>query len=179
MSMWRYFIPLIIIAVLVAFFWRGLYLQPGLIPSPLVGKSVPTFTLPAVAGAAPALSSNDFRGHVSVLNVWATWCVPCREEAPTLLKFARSHVVPVYGLLYKDQRQDAVQWLQAQGNPYQLDGDDPMGKVALNWGVYGVPETFVIDANGIIRKKYVGPLTDSMINTSLIPLLEKLQDGKR
>jgi cytochrome c biogenesis protein CcmG, thiol:disulfide interchange protein DsbE len=176
--MWRFFIPVIVIAVLVAFFWRGLYLHPGLIPSPLVGKPVPAFTLPGVASASPPLSSSDFKGHVTVLNVWATWCIPCRQEGPALLKFAKTSTVPVYGLLYKDQRQDAIQWLQTQGDPYQLDGFDPNGQVALNWGVYGVPETFVIDAHGIIRRKYVGPLTNSMIKHSLIPLIDSLRGGK-
>lgn len=173
--MWRYFIPLLVIATLVAFFWRGLYLHPGVIPSPLIGKRIPSFTLPAVAGGAPPLSSSDFKGHVSLLNVWATWCVPCRDEAPTLTKLAQSGAVPIYGLLYKDQRQPAAQWLQSQGNPYALDGFDPDGQVALNWGVYGVPETFVVDANGVIRKKYVGPLTESIVQQSLLPLIRQLR----
>lgn len=177
--MWRYCIPLALIVMLVAIFWRGLYLQPGLIPSPLIGERVPAFTLLAVADGAPSFSSSDLQGHVAVLNVWATWCVPCRDEAPALAQLAESKVVPIYGLLYKDHRQDAMQWLQARGNPYTLDGSDPEGQVALNWGVYGVPETFVIDAQGVIRKKYVGPLTNSMIRQSLIPLIERLRREER
>ncbi|MDE2235119.1 MAG: DsbE family thiol:disulfide interchange protein [Gammaproteobacteria bacterium] len=176
--MWRYFIPIALIVLLMAFFWRGLYLNPGVVDSPLIGKPVPAFSLPAVADGSPPLTSEDFKGHVSVLNVWATWCIPCREESATLVQFSKSKLVPVYGLLYKDQRQDAEQWLQEKGNPYQLDGFDPKGQVALNWGVYGVPETFVVDANGVIRKKYVGPLTDSIVKDSLIPLVNSLNQEK-
>ncbi len=176
--MWRYFIPIALIVILMAFFWRGLYLHPGVIPSPLIGKSIPVFSLPGVDGPSTALDSKDFHGHVSILNVWATWCIPCRDEHPVLVDLSKQKVVTIYGLNYKDKADDAKQLLQMQGDPYTLDGFDPKGAVALNFGVYGVPETFVVDANGVIRKKYVGPLTDSMLKSSLIPLVESLRREK-
>ena len=179
MKAFLFLLPFLAVVVMILLFWKGLYLHPNEIPSPLIGKPVPDFALPGVDEAAVTLQSTDFRGHVSVLNVWATWCVPCRDEQPELVEFARRRVVALYGLDYKDDASDATKWLKTQGNPYQLVGFDPKGQVALNLGVYGVPETFVIDAHGIIRKKYIGQLTPSLVNGELIPLVHALERGKQ
>jgi cytochrome c biogenesis protein CcmG, thiol:disulfide interchange protein DsbE len=170
-----FLLPTGILVLLILLFWRGLYLNPAQVPSPLIGKPVPKFSLPGVNGASTSLESTDFQGHVSILNVWATWCIPCRDEQPELMKLAHQNVVTLYGLNYKDDAESANQWLQSQGNPYTKDGYDPKGEVALNFGVYGVPETFVVDSHGIIRHKYIGPLSASLINTSLIPMVHELE----
>lgn len=170
-----FLLPAGILVLLILLFWRGLYLNPSQVPSPLIGKPLPQFSLPGVGGTSASLTSADFEGHVSILNVWATWCIPCRDEQPELVKLAQQKVVTIYGLNYKDDADSAVQWLQSRGNPYAKDGYDPKGKVALNFGVYGVPETFVVDSHGIIRHKYIGPLTTSLISTQLIPLVHELE----
>ncbi len=170
-----FLLPAGILVLLILLFWRGLYLNPSQVPSPLIGKPLPQFSLPGVGGPSASLNNADFEGHVSILNVWATWCIPCRDEQPELVKLAQQNVVTIYGLNYKDDADSAVQWLQSQGNPYAKDGFDPKGEVALNFGVYGVPETFVVDSHGIIRHKYIGPLTASLISTQLIPLVHKLE----
>ncbi|MGH8400586.1 MAG: DsbE family thiol:disulfide interchange protein, partial [Gammaproteobacteria bacterium] len=121
----------------------------------------------------------EFSGHVSLLNVWGSWCVACREEHPVLLQFAAEHVIPVYGLDYalgyKDERQNALQWLAKEGNPYTAIAFDATGDVAINWGVYGAPETFLLDKHGIIRHKYIGPLTPEIIKDDLLPRVRKLE----
>ncbi len=170
-----FLLPVGILVLLIVLFWRGLYLNPSQVPSPLIGKPIPVFSLTGVDGASDSLNSTDFQGHVSILNVWATWCIPCRDEHPELVKLAQQKVVSIYGLNYKDDANTAAQLLQSQGNPYSKDGYDPKGAVALNFGVYGVPETFVVDSHGIIRHKYIGPLTTSQISTQLIPLVHELE----
>jgi cytochrome c biogenesis protein CcmG, thiol:disulfide interchange protein DsbE len=170
-----FLLPVGILVLLILLFWRGLYLNPSQVPSPLIGKPIPVFSLTGVSGASSALTSSDFQGHVSILNVWATWCIPCRDEHPVLVKLAQQNVVSIYGLNYKDDAGAAAQLLRSQGNPYSKDGYDPKGEVALNFGVYGVPETFVVDSHGIIRHKYIGPLTDSQISTQLMPLVHELE----
>ncbi|HVC37481.1 MAG TPA: DsbE family thiol:disulfide interchange protein [Gammaproteobacteria bacterium] len=174
-----FLLPVGIVVLLLLLFWKGLYLNPAQVPSPLIGKPVPDFNLPGVGGTSASLKSADFEGHVSILNVWATWCIPCREEQPELVKLAQQHVVTLYGLNYKDDADSALQWLQTQGNPYERDGYDPKGQVGLNFGVYGVPETFVVDSHGIIRHKYIGPLTASLVNGQLIPLVHELEQGSK
>ena len=174
-----FLLPFALVALMILLFWRGLYLHPSEIPSPLIGKPVPEFTLPGIDAPSTALQSADLRGHVSVLNVWATWCIPCRDEHPELVNLARRRVVALYGLDYKDDASDASKWLMSQGNPYQLVGYDPKGQVALNLGVYGVPETFVIDTHGIIRRKYIGELSPALVDGELIPLVRELErDGR-
>ena len=171
----RYLVPLGIFLVLVAFLYRGLSLDPKLVPSPLVGKPMPAFTLTRLQDPNATISDTDIKGKVALLNIWATWCVSCRAEHETLLELARTGKVDIYGLNYKDERAAAQQWLRQLGNPYVANAYDDTGRVGINWGVYGAPETFVIDSQGIIRHKHVGPLTTEVINEEILPLVAKLQ----
>jgi cytochrome c biogenesis protein CcmG/thiol:disulfide interchange protein DsbE len=171
----RYLAPLGIFALLVAFLFRGLSLDPKLVPSPLVGKPVPAFTLTRLDNPAVTISDADFKGKVSLLNVWATWCVSCRREHETLVQLAKTGQVEIYGLNYKDNREDANRWLSQLGNPYVANAFDSDGRVGIDWGVYGAPETFIIDREGIIRHKHIGPLTDEIINDEILPLVAKLK----
>jgi cytochrome c biogenesis protein CcmG/thiol:disulfide interchange protein DsbE len=157
----RYLVPLAIFTLLVAFLYRGLSLDPKLVPSPLVGKPIPTFTLTRLDNPAVTISDADFKGKVSLLNVWATWCVSCRREHEVLVQLAKTGQVEIYGLNYKDDRTDANRWLAQLGNPYVANAFDSDGRVGIDWGVYGAPETFIIDREGIIRHKHIGPLTKS------------------
>jgi cytochrome c biogenesis protein CcmG/thiol:disulfide interchange protein DsbE len=170
----RYVIPLVLFVVLVVFLAVGLSLNPRLVPSPLIGKPAPAFTLPEVQDPAKTLSRQDLLGKVSLLNVWASWCVSCRAEHPLLMEIARSGQVQVYGLNYKDQRQDALHWLQSYGDPYLASAFDENGRVGIDWGVYGTPETFVVDRKGTIRYKVIGPVTEEVWEKELLPLVKKL-----
>ena len=171
----RYLVPLAIFALLVAFLFRGLSLDPKLVPSPLVGKPMPTFTLTRLDNPAVTISDADFKGKVTLLNVWATWCVSCRREHETLVQLAKTGKVDIYGLNYKDNREDANRWLNRLGNPYVANAFDRDGRVGIDWGVYGAPETFIIDREGIIRHKHIGPLTIEIINDEILPLVAKLK----
>jgi cytochrome c biogenesis protein CcmG, thiol:disulfide interchange protein DsbE len=171
----RYLVPLAIFALLVAFLYRGLSLDPKLVPSPLVGKPIPTFTLTRLDNPGVTISDADFRGKVTLLNVWATWCVSCRREHETLVQLAKTGQVDIYGLNYKDNREDANRWLSRLGNPYVANAFDSDGRVGIDWGVYGAPETFIIDRQGIIRHKHIGPLTIDIINDEILPLVAKLK----
>ncbi len=173
--MLRYLLPLGIFAVLAGFLAVGLKLDPKEVPSPLIGKPIPQFSLPRLEDPARQLTSADLQGQVSVLNVWATWCVSCRAEHEVLTALSRSGEVPVYGLDYKDERAKALQWLRVLGNPYTAVAFDEHGRAAIDWGVYGTPETFVIDKKGIIRHKFIGPLTAEKLNEELLPLVRKLK----
>lgn len=171
----RYLLPLAVFLVLVVFLGIGLTLDPREVPSPFIGKPAPAFTLPQVADPAKTLSPEDLKGQVYLFNVWASWCVSCREEHPVLLELARRRVVTVYGLNYKDERADAEAWLERFGNPYAASAFDADGRVGIDWGVYGVPETFVVDRQGIIRYKQTGPLTQEIVENKLLPLIRQLQ----
>jgi len=171
----RYLAPLGIFALLVAFLFRGLSLDPKLVPSPLVGKPMPAFSLPRLDDPNATLSDADIKGQVSVLNIWATWCVSCRAEHEVLLQLAQTGQVAIYGLNYKDNRADARRWLQQLGNPYIANAFDEDGRVGIDWGVYGAPETFVIDRQGIIRHKHIGPLTTEVLRKQLLPLIAELK----
>jgi cytochrome c biogenesis protein CcmG, thiol:disulfide interchange protein DsbE len=171
----RYLAPLAIFALLVAFLYRGLSMDPKLVPSPLIGKPAPAFTLPRLDDPSATISNTDLKGKVTLLNVWATWCVSCRQEHETLVELAKTGQVDIYGLNYKDNRQDAKRWLARFGNPYIANAFDGSGRVAIDWGVYGAPETFIIDRNGIIRHKHIGPLTVDIINREILPLVAKLK----
>jgi cytochrome c biogenesis protein CcmG/thiol:disulfide interchange protein DsbE len=171
----RYLVPLAIFALLIAFLYRGLSLDPKLVPSPLVGKPVPAFTLTRLDNPAATISDADLKGKVSLLNVWATWCVSCRREHEALVQLAQTGQVDIYGLNYKDNRQDANRWLAQLGNPYIANAFDSDGRVGIDWGVYGAPETFIIDREGIIRHKHIGPLTIEIINEEILPLVAKLK----
>jgi len=153
----------------------GLTLNPREIPSPLIGKAVPEFALPPVRGRTLGLSSADLKGKVSVVNVFASWCVPCREEHPVFLQMKREGLVPIHGLNYKDRPEDAQKWLDELGDPYTRTGADVDGRVGIDWGVYGVPETFVIDRRGRIAHKFIGPVTPRILDETLRPLIAKLR----
>jgi cytochrome c biogenesis protein CcmG/thiol:disulfide interchange protein DsbE len=171
----RYLTPLIIFIALVVFLGIGLTLDPREVPSPFIGKPAPAFELPQLAAPAQTFGDKNLKGQVSLFNVWASWCVSCRQEHPLLLELAQQNIVPIYGLNYKDERAAGLEWLQNLGNPYAASAFDADGKVGVNWGVYGVPETFVIDKQGIIRHKHTGPITEESWRKTLLPLILKLQ----
>lgn len=171
----RYLIPLGLFIVLLVFLAIGLRLDPHEVPSPLIGKPAPEFSLPQVQDPTQQVARGDLLGKVSLLNVWASWCVACRDEHPLLVELAKSRTVPIYGLNYKDNRNDALRWLNNFGNPYVTSASDADGKIGIDYGVYGVPETYVIDKIGIIRYKWVGPLTAEILNKEILPLIKKLQ----
>ena len=171
----RWSIPLAIFAVLVAFLWIGLGLDPREVPSPLIGKPAPQFRLAKLHAPAEMLATGDLNGKVWLLNVWASWCVSCREEHPLLMQLAKANIVPVYGLDYKDDPADGRRWLAENGDPYTASIVDRDGRVGIDYGVYGVPETFVIDRAGVIRYKQIGPITPTALQQKILPLVRELQ----
>lgn len=171
----RFLIPLVVFIVIAGFLWVGLRLNPSEVPSPFIDKPAPAFSLQQLHNPQLVFSNRDMQGKVWLLNVWASWCVACRSEHPLLVQFARSRLVPVYGLNYKDEPQDARRWLMDLGDPYHASLVDYEGKVGIDYGVYGVPETFVIDKQGVIRHKVIGPLTPARLQDCVIPLVKKLQ----
>ncbi len=171
----RFLIPLILFVVLLGFLARGLMLDPHEVPSPLINKPAPAFELSELAKPDLKFSPAEMRGRVWLLNVWASWCVSCREEHPVLLALAKTGAVPIYGLNYKDQRTDGLRWLTQFGNPYTLNAFDGDGRVGIDYGVYGVPETYVIDKAGIIRYKQIGPVTQEALDKKILPLLKELE----
>ena len=173
--MTRFLLPLGIFVVLVGFLLVGLNLNPRQVPSPLIGKPAPEFQLQQLHQAEQTLTSKDNLGKAWLLNVWASWCVSCREEHPLLVELAKSGIVPVYGLNYKDQRDDALRWLKQFGDPYTVSIVDPEGRTGIDYGVYGVPETYVIDKKGVIRYKQIGPVTVEALQTKILPLVKELE----
>ncbi|QFY43734.1 DsbE family thiol:disulfide interchange protein [Candidatus Methylospira mobilis] len=171
----RFLIPLIVFLLLSVFLAIGLTRDPHEVPSPLVGKPAPAFTLSRLDDPQRQFGSEQLKGEVSLLNVWASWCTACRQEHQILLALAGRVNVPLYGLNYKDEREAGLGWLQRLGNPYRISVSDPDGKVGMNWGVYGVPETFVIDKRGVIRYKQIGPVTEDVLEGVLLPLIRQLQ----
>ena len=169
------YIPLLVFLVMVVFLGIGLTMNPREIPSPLIGKPVPEFSLPPVKGRALGLSSADLRGQVSLVNVFASWCVACREEPPGLMALVKTGVVPIHGFNYKDKPDDAQAWLEQLGDPYPRTGADISGRVAIDWGVYGAPETFVIDRDGRIAHKHIGPISPDALRETIMPIISKLQ----
>ena len=190
----KFLIPLGLFLVLVGFLAVGLTRNPQEIPSPLVGKSAPAFALPTLDRSAPPFGPQDMRGQIWMLNVWATWCVACREEHPLLVAFSKANQLPIVGLSYKEiQSQDmpsgsklspedklqrarerSALWLQRYGNPYAATVFDLDGRVGIDYGVYGVPETYVIDQKGVIRYKRVGVITQELLDAQILPLVKKL-----
>lgn len=168
-------LPLLLFGVVVAFLGAGLGLDPRKIPSPLIGKPVPEFDLPPVKGRTLGLASRDLKGEVSLVNVFASWCVSCRDEHPVFMDLRKRGVVPVHGLNYKDKPDDAAGWLAELGDPYTRTGADLDGRVAIDWGVYGVPETFLVDRDGRIAYKHIGPITPQVVREKLMPLIERLR----
>ncbi len=174
----RFFAPLALMLALGALFWAGLGSDPTVVPSPLVGKPMPAFTLSTLDDPTDSVSRDDLHGRVFMLHVWATWCESCRAEHPTLLAFSQRGLVPIVGLNYKDERDAARRWLVRAGDPYTMNLFDGDGRVGIDWGVYGTPETFIVDAEGIIRYKHVGPLDPARIEDELVPLLQELGAGR-
>ena len=170
----KFAVPLVLFAGLVAFFAVGLTRDPREVPSPLIDKPAPAFTLTQLHDEKAPFTPDDMKGKVWLLNVWASWCVSCRVEHPLLVEMSRSKVAPIVGLNYKDKRDDGVQWLNKFGNPYVLSAFDSEGRVGIDYGVYGVPETFVIDKQGVIRYKQIGPVTPEALEKTILPLIRKL-----
>jgi len=170
----RFVLPLALFVVLVAFLAVGLQLNPREVPSPLIGKPAPGFALTRLDDADKTIRRDDMLGKVWILNVWASWCAACRDEHPHLVAFAKTKSVPLLGLNYKDTRRDGLAWLLRFGDPYDASLFDADGRVGIDFGVYGVPETFVIDKQGTIRFKQIGPVTPEIIQTRIVPLLKAL-----
>ncbi len=173
--MMRFMLPVGVFALLVAFLWVGLGLNPRELPSPLIGKPAPAFERPTLTDPSRTLSTEDMKGQVWLLNVWASWCAACRVEHPLFVELERLGLVPIVGLNYKDRREDALAWLQQFGNPYAVVVTDEDGKVGIDYGVYGVPETYLIDRDGIVRFKQVGPVTREVLRDEILPLIEELK----
>ncbi|MDH5407978.1 MAG: DsbE family thiol:disulfide interchange protein [Gammaproteobacteria bacterium] len=172
----RPFIPLIIFIVMAIFLGVGLTLNPREVPSPLINKASPAFTLPQLHSPDKTLGHTDFVGKVSLFNVWASWCAACRQEHGFLVQLEKQNILPIYGLNYKDDANDAKRWLiQYGGNPYVASAHDLDGRIGIDWGVYGVPETFVIDKKGMIRYKHIGPLDFHVWSKNIAPIVKQLQ----
>lgn len=169
------YLPLGIFSLLVILLAVGLNLNPRLVPSPLVDKPAPEFTLLNLKNPAQAFTRQDLLGKVSLVNIWASWCVSCRAEHVALAEIAKTGRVTLYGINYKDERADALQWLAALGDPYQAHGFDADGRVGMDWGVYGTPETFLIDKKGMIRYKVIGPISAQVWQELLLPLITTLE----
>ena len=172
-----YALPLIIFCVVAVTFAIGLTLNPREIPSVLIGQPVPEFDLPPVQGRTLGLSDENMKGEVSLVNVFASWCTECRVEHPVLMDLARRNVVPIHGLNYKDKPDDAEEWLDGLGDPYTRTGADIDGRVAIDWGVYGVPETFVVDKSGRIAYKHIGAMNAKVFEEKIYPVIKELQSG--
>lgn len=170
----KFGVPLAVFALLVAFLAVGLTRDPREVPSPLIDKPAPAFKLEQLHEPKLAFTPENMRGKVWLLNVWASWCVSCRIEHPLLVEMSRANVVPIVGLNYKDRPDEGVQWLAKFGNPYMLSAQDADGKVGIDYGVYGVPETFVIDKQGVIRYKQIGPITPEALEKTILPLIRRL-----
>ncbi len=170
----RFIIPLAVFVVLVGFLAAGLKLDPREVPSPLIGKPAPAFALTRLDDAGKTIRREDMLGQVWLLNVWASWCAACRDEHPHLVAFARTKRLPMIGLNYKDTRKDGLGWLARLGDPYNASLFDEDGRVGIDFGVYGVPETFIIDKQGVIRFKHIGAVTPEVIEKRILPLLKDL-----
>jgi len=172
----RYLIPLAVFIVLVVFLGIGLSLDPRKVPSPLIDKPAPAFTLPQLYTPEKSFSPAEHKGQVWLLNVWASWCGACRVEHPLLVEFAKQHQdIPIVGLNYKDEDSAAKGWLQSLGDPYRFSVVDAKGLAGIDWGVYGVPETFLIDAENMVRYKVIGPVTPNILERELLPRIRQLQ----
>jgi cytochrome c biogenesis protein CcmG/thiol:disulfide interchange protein DsbE len=174
MKRWHFLLPLALFLVLAGFLGFGLRLDPREVPSPLIGKPAPAFRARLLARPEQSLAASDLAGKAWILNVWASWCAPCRDEHPLWVQYARGAPVPIYGLNYKDSDRAGKAWLQQLGNPYAESLTDPDGRIGIDYGVYGVPETFVIDRSGIVRFKHVGPITPEVLRDKIDPLVRKL-----
>jgi cytochrome c biogenesis protein CcmG/thiol:disulfide interchange protein DsbE len=173
--MGRFLLPLSLFIVLAAFLAVGLRLNPREVPSPLIDKPAPAFRVPQLHAEGKTIAPEDLKGQVWLFNVWASWCVSCRVEHPHLVELAKRNIVPIIGLNYKDTREAGQTWLREFGDPYALSAFDVDGRIGIDYGVYGVPETFLIDQNGMIRYKHIGPLSPEAIETRLLPKIRELK----
>ncbi|HNV87716.1 MAG TPA: DsbE family thiol:disulfide interchange protein [Methylotenera sp.] len=171
----KFLLPLVLFLIAVGFLFKGLFLDPREVPSPLVGKPAPSFQAPVLGEAGKTFNSDDMKGQVWLLNVWASWCAACREEHPVLMAMEKTGQIATYGLDYKDTDAEAQAVLKEHGNPYKVVATDADGKIGIDYGVYGVPETYVIDKTGVIRYKQIGPITEEILLTKIVPLLKELQ----
>lgn len=171
----KFLIPLLLFIILVVFLAIGLNRDPHEVPSPLINKPAPPFDIAQLEQPNKNFSPASMKGQVWILNVWASWCVACREEHPVLVELAKSQIAPVIGLDYKDKREQALAMLATQGNPYTLSAFDANGRVGIDYGVYGVPETYIIDKVGIIRFKHIGPINSQLLNQKIYPLVSELK----
>ena len=174
MRRWLYLLPVVVFALMAAGFYVGLGIDSNVLPSALINEEAPHFDLPPLPGHDKGFSNADLQGHVSLVNMFASWCGPCRIEHPVLNALAQTKRVPIYGIDYKDRSDAALDWIAALGNPYTQIGADS-GKVGIEWGVYGVPETFVVDTTGRIRYKHVGPLSEDDVKKTILPLVARLE----
>ena len=172
-------LPLVVFGVLVVFLSLGLLLDPSRVPSPLLGSPIPAFSGERLSEPGVVVSEKDFSARPMLVNVWGTWCQGCLAEHEVLMDIANNHHIPVYGLNYRDQRYPALEWLARHGNPYRLVVYDPDARVGLEWGVYGAPETFVIDARGVVRYKHIGVLSEEIFNHKILPLIRDDFASKR
>lgn len=171
-------LPLIVCSLLLILLWRGLSLHPSEVPSPLVNQKLPEFTASDLLNPSKIASNQDFYSHVTLVNVWASWCYICAEEHAFLMELAKEHDIFIYGLNYKDTAADAKKWLDEKGNPYRVIAFDPEGKTGMEWGVYGAPETFLIDKKGMVRYKVIGALTREMWENKLKSLMLEMESEK-
>lgn len=177
--MWRRVLPVIVFLVLLVILGYGLTRDPSLVSSPLIGKPLPEFSLPLLHEPNGTVGNYDLRGSPYLLNVWASWCAACRIEHPLLMQVAEQRMLPIYGVNYRDQRADALGWLERYGNPYEAVIFDERGSLGLDLGVYGAPETFLVDRNNVIVYKHVGPITDEVWSDVIHPKIVELQTSKQ
>lgn len=170
-----FFLPLLIFIVLILFLWQGLHGHPHQVPSPLINAPIPQFQMPSLNSRDTVITNKIFKGHVSLFNVFATWCMSCQLEHPVLMDIANSHRVMIVGLNYKDSRPLSKRWLHHYGNPYKKIIFDAQGQLGINLGVYGTPETYIVDKHGIVRYKYIGPVSQKIWHTVLLPQINKLK----
>src|SRR3989338_5771054 len=173
--MMRFILPLVVFLIIAAFIYVGLSLNPHEVPSPLVGKAAPAFTLPQLHEPSKQFSPQAMKGKVWLFNVWASRCTACANEHPAFMALSRRNLVPIYGMGYKDKREDGEAWLRKHGNPYNMVVSDAEGRVGIDYGVYGVPETYVIDKQGVIQHKHIGAVTPKILDEKILPLVKELQ----
>ncbi len=173
----RYALPLVLFALLVVLFIVGMQLDPRKVPSPLIDKPLPQFDLAQLHDADLTINNDSFSGEVVLVNVWASWCVSCRYEHPILMEYSRSGEVALYGMNYKDTRENALEWLKQYGDPYRTSAFDPLGRTGMDFGVYGVPETYVLDKEGVLRYKHIGPISQQDLDDTIVPLIKKLRSS--
>jgi cytochrome c biogenesis protein CcmG/thiol:disulfide interchange protein DsbE len=169
-------IPLVLFIGLFAFLLVGLNRDPRELPSPLINKTAPDFQLGQLKDPAKTVTAKEMRGKVWLLNFWGTWCVACRDEHPILVKYSKTNALPIYGVDYKDDRKTALEMLEEEGNPYTVIAFDPEGRTSIDYGVYGAPESYLIDKKGVIRFKQIGPITDDVWNKKILPLASQLNN---